>query len=1149
MQFDFTSKVLCRAERLSAKLSFSAFADVSENRRKILRIMRMITVFMLIACLHVSATGLSQEITLSVKNEPLKSVFKKISKQANISILYNDSDLKSASPVSMDVRKVRLEQVLDECLKGYPLEYTMGNGIIRIRKKKYAIPPSLSGNMAALAEVAATITGRVTDAAGKPLPGATVVVKGTQVSTSTDAEGAFKLTVAGGQDAALVVSFIGYKTQTIPIGSQQTFTVVMEESVSGLNDIVVVGYGTVRKKDVTGALSTIKSDDLAKVPVSSVTNALVGKLPGLIAMQASGQPGSDASSLNIRGFGNALIIVDGVEANFQNIDASQIEDVTILKDGSASIYGSRAGNGVVLITTKRGKVGKPVITVNATTTLQKPTYFQKMLSSGQYTTLVSEEYLQSGQPANGVPYTKEQIAKYYAATEPGYYNTDWESLIVRDWAPMQNYNASIRGGSEKIRYYAFLGTLNQGSFWKSNGGDYKRYNFQSNVDANILDNLTMSITMSSIVDRINSTNRPQNGGGYLFADLYNNKPMYPASLPDPSKIPYSGSATGGALVQSNRDLGGYSDEHFQTLNQTASLTYDVKSVKGLSLKAFGNYIQINDNQKSYARPVDLYTYNIDTKEYTLASQYNSNTQLNQQKSVSTTLTGQFSVNYNHTINEDHQVNAMALYEVYTLKSDFISAGRANFTFPTLDQMFAGSLSTVSNNGSASEMSRTSYVGRLNYGYKGKYLLGAILRADASAKFPAASRWGYFPSVSLGWRLNEENFMKKYSSLDELKLRASYGASGNDGIGNFQYLAGYGATLMPALWGGTPVMGISPLGMANPTLSWERITIYNIGLDYSFFNRALYGEAEVFYRNRDGMPAKKTVSLPSSFGAELPLENLNSLNNRGFELKVGTMGASRDWKWDVSANISWQRAKWGHVEEISYTDPDSKRLYQLSGQWVDRTMGYISDGLFTSQDQIDKLGFKYPGNPVLKMGDVRYVDNNNDGVLDWKDQVEIGKGQMPQWMGGLNINLTYKNFDFSALVQGAFGYYKLVSLGSFTKTFFDNRWTEETNDANALIPRLGGTGTNGLLSGRNYRKADYARLKTFSIGYTLPKALLQRINFQNVRVYVGGSNLFTISGLNKFNIDPESPFSVQDGQPTTSYYPQMKTIMLGVNISL
>lgn len=1113
--------------------------------KEIILAMKLTVIFTVIIYLQASAGSFAQKINLSEKKCSLNQILSKIELQSGYDFFYKGNSINDIK-VTAEIRNADIREALDIILQGQPFTYSIIDKTVIIRPRSGS--PEKMNNNSIPDFVQTVISGKVTDKNGGALPGVNVKIKGSTLSTVTNKNGEYSLKVSE-RSGVIEFSYIGFITQSISFDKQSTINVRLLEDEKGLNEVVVVGYGEVAKKDLTAAVSTLKAAELARVPVSSVTNALVGKLPGLIAMQNSGQPGMDASSLNIRGFGNALIIVDGVEVDFKNIDASQIETVTILKDGAASIYGSRAGNGVVLITTKRGSIGKPVITVNGTTTFQRPTYFQKMLSSGDYTTLVSESYLQSGQPAAGVPYTKEQIAKYYAANEPGYYNTDWQKVIVKDWAPMHNLNASIRGGSDKIRYYAFLGTMGQGSFWKSNGGDYNRYNFQSNVDANILDNLSMSITISNIVDRINSTNRPQNGGGYLFADLYNNMPMYPSSLPDPSKIPYSGSATGGALVQSNRDLGGYSDNHFQTLNQSASLTYDFKSVEGLSLKAFGNYIQINDNLKSYARPVDLYTYNVDTKQYTLASQYNSNTQMSQQKSVTTSMTGQFSVNYNRTINELHKLTAMALYELYTFKYDFIQAGRSNFTFPTLDQLFAGSSSSVSNNGSASEMSRASYVGRLNYGYKEKYLAGFILRADASAKFPPGSRWGYFPSASLGWRMAEEGFMKKIKNLDELKLRVSYGASGNDGIGNFQYLAGYGPTLMPALFGGVPVMGITPLGIANPTLSWERIGIYNAGFDYSFFNRKLYGEAEFFYRKRNGIAAKKTVSLPSSFGAELPLENLNSQTNRGFEFRVGTAGESSTWKWDVSANISWQRAKWGHVEEVEYTDPDSKRIYQLSGQWIDRTMGYTSNGLFTSQDQIDNLGFTYPGNPVLKLGDVRYVDKNGDGLLDWKDMSEIGKGQIPQWMGGLNTNLSYQNFDFSALIQGAFGYYKPVSLSSFTQTFFDNRWTEEKNDGQALIPRLGGTGTNGYLSQRNFRKADYVRLKSFSVGYTLPKSVLQKMNFQTIRLYVAGSNLFTISGLNKFEIDPESPYSVQDGQPTTSYYPQMKTIMLGINVSL
>lgn len=1109
---------------------------------KFWKIMRLsvFMVFFFVAQAYSTVTYSQQKLlTLKMQGSKVIDVLNKIEEESEFFFLFNQKLLDVERQVNVDVKDESIGNILSEIFEKTNVSYLI--------KDRQIILTTATGSFES-DQQQKPVSGKVTDFSGATLPGVSVVVKGTTAGVITDANGNYSLANFP-ENSTLQFSFMGMKTQEIVIGSARTINVILIEDVVGIEEVVAIGYGNQRKINLTGSISTLKSEELVKVPVSSATNALAGKLPGLIAIQSSGQPGGDAANLSIRGFGNLLTIVDGVETDFKNIDASQIENVTILKDGAASIYGARAGNGVILVNTKRGTIGKPTITFNATTTLQQPTYFQKMLNSGQYTTLLSEGHLQSGLPVSTVPYTPEQINKYYAATEPGYYNTDWSSLILRDYAPMQQYNLSLRGGSEKIKYYAFLGTLNQGSFWKKNGGDYNRYNFQSNVDAQVLDNLTMGVTVSSIVDDINSTNRPQNGGGYLFADLYNNKPMYPSSLPDPTKIPYSGSSTGGALVQSNRDLGGYSDDDFQTLSGSLTINYDVESVKGLSFKAFGNYMQVAHQLKSFARPVDLYTYNVDTKQYALASQYSSDSPLFQQKTESTSMTSQFSANYKRTFDEVHELSAMALYEIYTFKTDYISARRSNFTFPTLDQMFAGGANTMSNDGSASEMGRASYVGRLNYGYKGKYLTELILRADASAKFPPESRWGYFPGISLGWRIGEEDFMKSIKNLNELKLRASYGASGYDGIGNFQYLAGYGPTLMPSLFGGIPVMGIAARGMANPTLSWEKLAIYNVGLDYSFFNRKLYGEADVFYRERTGIPAQRTVSLPSSFGIELPLENLNSQNNRGFELKIGTAGKSNNLKWDVSANASWQRAKWGHVEEIAYTDPDSKRIYELSGKWVDRTFGYLTDGLFTSQDQISNLTFTYPGDPQLKPGDVRFVNTNEDEVLDWKDMVEIGKAQVPNWMGGLNINLNYRSFDLSALFQGAFGFYKFVSLGSFTQTFFDNRWNEATNDANALIPRLGGAGPNGLLSDRNYKKADYIRLKTVSWGYTLPKRILQKANIQSTRFFIAGSNILTFSGLNQYDIDPESPFSLQDGQPTTSYYPQQKTIMLGVNISL
>ncbi|RQP13305.1 MAG: SusC/RagA family TonB-linked outer membrane protein, partial [Parapedobacter sp.] len=799
-----------------------SYNDANYKFFRVLLIMKLSLLLLLLAFMQAYAEANAQEVSIRVKNAPLKSVFKLLKKQTGYDFLYASEDLNQAGTVTLDLKDKQLTAVIEACLKNQSLDYEIQNTTVLIRKRKSQSNIPIT--------VQREIYGRVTNSEGQPIEGVTVNLKNTLLATTTDAEGRFRILPPESAEI-LVFTAVGYKPAEAIIGTATTtIDVTLLEQVSDLDEVVVVGYGTQARSNVTGAISTLKSDQLAKVPLSSVTNALVGKLPGLIAMQSSGQPGRDAASLNIRGFGNALIIVDGVETSFNNIDANQIESVTVLKDGAASIYGSRAGNGVILVTTKRGNAGKPTITVNGTSTLQRSTYFQNMLSSGDYTTLIAEEYLQSGQPANAVPYTPEQIQKFYEAKEPGYYNTDWQEIIMRDWAQLHNYNVSVRGGSENIKYYAFLGAMNQGSFWKENGGDYNRYNLQANVDANIIENLSLGITISNIVDRIKSTHRPQNGGGYLFADLYNNKPMYPSSLPDASKIPYSGSATGGALVQSNMDLGGYSNDFAQTLSNSAVLNYALKAVEGLSFKAFGNYSQINANQKSYGRPVDMYTYNVDNDTYELVSQFNSNTPLFQQKSVNTTLTGQFSINYEKRIGAVHDLSAMLLHEIISVNYDYINAGRSDFTFPTLDQLFAGSTSTLSNDGSESRMGRKSYVGRLNYGYNGKYLAEFIFRADASAKFPPESRWGYFPSVSVGWRMNEERFLNRVDWVDELKIRASYGASGNDGIGDFQYLAGFGPTLMPVLFDGVPVLGIAALGMANPTLSWEQITNYNAGVD-------------------------------------------------------------------------------------------------------------------------------------------------------------------------------------------------------------------------------------------------------------------------------------------------------------------------------
>lgn len=455
--------------------------------------------------------------------------------------------------------------------------------------------------------------------------------------------------------------------------------------------------------------------------------------------------------------------------------------------------------------------------------------------------------------------------------------------------------------------------------------------------------------------------------------------------------------------------------------------------------------------------------------------------------------------------------------------------------------------TASNDGKASEMGRSSFVGRLNYGYKNKYLIETIFRADASAKFPKDGRWGFFPSVSVGWVVSEEDFMDNYSACDNIKVRGSIGQSGDDGIGNYQYYAGY-AFDMSYILGNEIIQGIYSTGLANSILSWEKISIYNLGIDYSFFNRKLFGIVEGFYRLRDGIPGYRTKSLPSTFGAALPLENLNSIDTRGFEFEIGTSGKINDFVYNISGNIAWARSKWVKYDEPEYEDADQKRIYGVTGKWTDERYGYISDGVFTSQEEINNLDYTYVelgGNESIKPGDVKYIDVNGDNILDWRDQVEIGKGTLPNWMYGINTNFSYKNIDLSILFQGAFGYTTYIDLESApTVLKFENRWTEEVNSKNSLVPRPGSKNpANWWYSDYRNHNTSYIRLKNMAIGYSLSSNLLSKYKIDKMRVYIAGTNLVTFSSLKKFGVDPEAP----EGTPAY-YYPQQRTISFGLSIT-
>ncbi len=1140
------------------KLKNNIKKEVFEKYNKILKIMKISTVLLFICTFGLlagNAHSQNSRFSVNLTNASIEKIISEIEKNEGYVFIYNEdaaSELKKQ--VSVRAKDESIDEVLDKMLKNTDLAYSVKSKQVTIYKKE-RVPAKQVEAASAIQpqqnqQTGKRITGTVVDANGEPVIGANIIETGTTNGTVTDVNGNFSLQVDN--NASLKISYIGYLDQNINTAGLNSFNITLQEDMQALDEVVVIGYGTQKRGNLTGSIATISNKELTKVPLSSPTNALGGKLPGLIAVQRNGIPGGDAAELSIRGYGNALVIVDGIESDFRYIDPNQIESISILKDASSSIYGSRAGNGVILVTTKRGDNSKPVLTFNSAFTLQGITVMPQPVSSGQYAEIRREAHLNAGLPIETAPFTQEQINKYYAGNDPDYPNTNWYDYLIRKWAPQQQYNLSIRGGSDKIRYYSFLGYTTQETVFKKNGGNYNRYNFQTNIDANILDNLLMQLTLNSIIEDRDYTVRQMFGGNAsVWYDFWFMLPTYSSHFPDPTKLPFAGGGTGGAHATSNQEISGYNRDKSQTHRGSLALNYDFNFLRGLSFRTYATYSTYNGLNKIFEKPVTYYSYNAGTNQYSVAGAYGTSAKLTQSSGRWHTVNTQTSLSFNRIFNGVHNFSAMALYETTVSGGDTFSAYRENFLTEAIDQLYAGSTQGMSNDGSAWEMGRASYVFRTNYSYKDKYLLEAIIRADASARFPKATRWGYFPAVSAGWRIDQEGFMSTFGNLDNLKLRASYGEAGNDAIGNFQYLSGYGINSLPYLLGNSSKAAIYSRGLANPNMTWEKIKTYNAGIDFSFFNRKLYGEADLFYRQREGILATRIATVPSSFGATLPPENINSLNDRGFEFLIGSSGRTGDFGWDISGNISWSRSKWEHFEEPDYsTDADQKRLYQQSGNWTDRFIGYVSDGLFTSQEQIDNLKYTYPnGNNTLKPGDIVYLDLNDDGVLDWRDQKIIGKGAVPHWMTGLNIGLTYKDFDLSLLLQGSFGFYNNIwmSRGEAGITYYDyiytDRWTENNNNKYAAVPRMGGASSNDWDSDYRYKKADYLRLKNTSLGYNLPKSLLKQINLQQVRFYISAVNMLTFTGLKKFHIDPEAP-NGQGGQ----YYPQQKSISLGINLS-
>lgn len=1005
------------------------------------------------------------------------------------------------------------------------------------------------------------VRGNVSDESGDPLVGASVSIKGTTTGTITDPDGNYSLSI-NDKTATMVFSFIGYETTEEKVGNRSQVNVVLAEKQEGIDEVIVVGYGTQKRQSVTGAVSQVSGKDLMTKPVGNINNMLGGMVPGVVALQQSGQPGGDAASIIIRGT-DAKYIVDGVERNISEIDPNEIASISVLKDASsASIYGLDA-SAVVIVTTKRGDTGPSQITFSGSYGVSSNAVMMEMLDGPGYAYWYNKAREMDGDdPVFSASHIEKMLND---DPTDGWGNTNWYDETF-GLGSNRNMNLNATGGTEKIKYFVSLGNYNQ----KGNveGFNYNRINLRSNIDAVIADNLDLTFDVSG---RIEDRKRP----GYSASPGdWNNIPQqamraHPYVPAEIDGVPVS-TRTASSYVNplAASDLTGYNRVKNGILQTKTALNYRVPFIDGLSVKFMTAYDISYQTTKSFSTPYytqvatpptattkDIgYTYTHDARGTT--------TSLVEGLGHYTKLTTNTSISYENRF-EEHSVKALALLETIDQTNNKFGAYGYGFDIPELDELDYATMAEKNKvSGNSAPKRIAGYVVRLNYDYAGKYLAEVSSRYDGSYVFGGmvdGKRWGLFPAASLGWRISEEDWFRyRFEDVDNLKLRASIGLTGRTGINPFYYLNTLSFLKDPAvIIGGTAENGLITSKPANINLTWEKALQYNLGFDASLWRGKLMAEFDVFYKYVYDILSKVDATFPDSYGGYVPgFENNNKQDHKGFEFSLTHNNKIGDFSYRIGINGTYTKRRWLRFGDSENT-PD---WLKLTGKEVGAQIGFIDQGLFQSQEDIDNSAL-IPGRAV-RVGDIKYLDRNGDGMITYEqDRGYIGKSAYPKFVGGINLGAGWKGLDLSAMFQGAMGrdvaLTGVYSSGvmdntSMTKPFYhggnspvyllENSWRED--NPTGEFPRLSvvtASSNNAYSSTFWYRSGDYLRLKSLQLGYTFPKRWTQKIDLETLRIYAEGQNLFTLSQLSKYNIDPEQP-GVSNG-----YYPQQRVISMGVKL--
>jgi len=959
----------------------------------------------------------------------------------------------------------------------------------------------------------------------------------------------------------------------------------MTEDASQLEEVVIVGYGVQKKATLTGSVATVGGEALEKSSSPNLGAALAGKVAGLYVDTGNSAPGAESTGIRVRGtntFNNssALVVVDGIPdraGGISRINPADIESISVLKDASAAIYGARAANGVILVTTKRGKVGAPVVKITSNYGLQSFTTTPDMLNGAEYMDLVNllnvyklptNEWADAnavrGRPftrPNGEvlnpTYTEERIQNTAAGDDPWLYpDTDWMKEVTTRGAPIQRQNLQVSGGTENVKYLASLGHLRQDVNFKNAPKGYTQYDLRLNLDANINKYLSMNVGLySRQEENYTATNTP----GNIFNDLVRQYPWFPAYWPTGEFGPDIENGNNPAIRVT--DLPGYNDNKTNFVQSNIGITLKVPGVEGLQLMGNMSYDKMNYDFKQWQRPWQLYTWdgvNRDSSGLTAADRGPGDPSLNQQHTTLTDFTASLNASYEKEFG-NHYFKLLGGVTREESEQSFFGAFRRFFLSSDLAQLDVGGNDGQNSFGNGYETARLNYYGRLNYTYKDKYLLEGLFRYDGSYLFPKNNRFGFFPGVSAGWIVSEESFFKEgVSFINFFKLRGSWGQLGNDNVEPFQYIATYELS----------ATGLGPVfttafenKVANPNISWETATSKNVGFDLRTLNNRLTIGLDVYKNSRKDILTTPQKTLPEYSGIAAPAVNIGEFENTGYEISVGFNGGNPSgFNYNLSFNFSDSNNKLVFFDEPDLADRPWQRE---TGGEIGRPLRYKFDGVFRSQAEIDAETLDYSGvTPALKPGDARVLDINGDGKIGPEDKTRVGGSAFADTQFGWNTAMNYKNLDFNMYWTGSAGGYNTYewsfmsgTLANVQREVRDRAWS--IDNPNAPAPRLADRGDQWYSGQTDYAliTRDFFRLKTLEIGYSLNEELISQFGVKSLRLSLSGTNLVTITD---FPFDPEvsqSGVRVDDTRQATGgavnnggAYPMLKTIMTGLQIT-